>query len=53
MDKSCSEASGSQWKSGSPQSPPSFRQNPFFARASSCVCNARRLQAVRLLTEGL
>ena len=36
-----------------PQSPPNFLGNPLFARLSTFVCNVRRLQAVRLLTEGL
>jgi hypothetical protein len=38
---------------GVPQSPPNFRENRLFPRASTCVCNVRRLQPVRLLTEGL
>src|ERR1051326_3581310 len=38
---------------GSPQSPPKFRKNRRFARASTCVCNARWSQPSRLLTEGL
>jgi hypothetical protein len=37
----------------SPQSPPNFPQDQHFARLTLFVCNARRLQAIRLLTEGL
>ena len=36
-----------------PQSPPNYRDNRHFSRVKSCVCNVRRLQPVRLLTEGL
>jgi hypothetical protein len=38
---------------GSPQNPPSSSWNPAFERLSTCVSTARRLQAGRLLTEGL
>lgn len=48
-----SETVDRHWELKSPQSPPSFPHNPVLVRISTCVCNARRLQPVRLLTEGL